>query len=91
MPASPTRKLLRASAAPIFMSGNLDFMGATEGIALDHMALVARRTNIPRSHGTLTIRKMVLNTARTLHTQQTETQPQSFSERGLFACPRALA
>lgn len=48
------------SDTPVFISGALVFMAATPEIPLDGLALVTRSICVPGSHGTVTIREMVL-------------------------------
>lgn len=42
------------------MSGALVFTATAQGMPFDHLALVARRTCIPRSHRIVTIRETVI-------------------------------
>ena len=54
-------QLLHMSGVLLFMSGTLVFVAATQGAHLDHLALVARRTFVPGSRGTVTVRETVLS------------------------------
>ena len=67
----------------------------TQGTPIDRLALVARRDCVPEPHRTLCNNQKdsswQATAPRAQHTQQTETHPQSFCEKGLFTCPGASA
>ena len=72
MPASWRGALICVSGAPGFTSGGLVFVAVIQGIPLNCLALEARGSSIPRSHGTVTIRDTVLGKLSPLghlHTQ----------------------
>ena len=88
------RGALHASGALVFISGALVFAASAQGIPLDHLSLVAEGTFVPGSHRTVEIIEMVFG--KLLPPRHfTDSGPrhtlQSFCERGLFACPGALA
>ena len=52
-------ELLHTSSAPIFISGDLIFEVATQGMPLDCLALAARGASNTESHGIITIGEKV--------------------------------
>lgn len=47
--------------APVFTSGALVLVAASQGIPLDHLPLIVRRAYLPGSHGTATSGGTVLD------------------------------
>ena len=68
------------------------FCGCHPGEALWSPGSVGWGSCVPGSHGTNNWRDSPWQTTtpRALHRQQTETYPQTFWERGLYACPGTL-
>lgn len=60
-PAFPAGELLHTSGAPVFfISGDPVFVAASQGMPLDCLTLEAREAYIPGSHGTVTIKEIIL-------------------------------
>lgn len=94
MPVSPRGKILYMSGAPVFISGAMVYVAAAQEIPLNCLALVARGSLcswVTRDCHNWRDSSWKATIPGVLHTQQTETNPQSFLERGLFVCPGVLA
>ena len=87
------RELLHVSGALVFSSGVLVFVAATQGMVLDHLALVVGWAVfwIPQYCNNRRDSSWQATIPRALHRKQTEAHLQSFDERGLFAHVEALA